>query len=80
VHVLKIKKDCIKLHQIHGRNDFAEGSKILLDLDLKIILLDHQNSLVGILKIMNNAAKSFDILATNLSAFNYFDNSTKLLF
>jgi len=26
----------------HGKNDFAERSKILLDTDLKIILLDHQ--------------------------------------
>jgi len=26
---------------VHGKNDFAEGSKILLDIDLKIILLDH---------------------------------------
>jgi len=29
---------------------------------------------------MNNAAESFDILATNLSIFNYFDNSTKNYF
>jgi len=35
-----------------GKNDFAERSKILLSIDLKIILL----------KIMNNAAKNFDIL------------------
>jgi len=39
-----------------GKNDFAEGSKILLDTDLKIILSDHQYNLVGILKIMSNAA------------------------
>jgi len=26
---------------------FAKGSKILLDTDLKIILLDHQNNFVG---------------------------------
>jgi len=39
-------------------------SKILLDTDLKIILLDHRNNFIGTLKIMNNAAKSFDILAT----------------
>jgi len=42
------------------KNDFAKGSKILLDTDLKIILLDHQNNFVGILKyddIMNNVAK-----------------------
>jgi len=59
----------------------VEGSKILLDIDLKIILLDHQNNFVRILKIMNNIAKSFDILAISLSVLhNYFDNSTKLLF
>jgi len=65
----------------HGKNDFAEGSKVLLDTDLKIILLDHQNNFVEILKIMSNAAKNFDILATSLSVLhNYFTNSTKLLF
>jgi len=49
----------------HGRNDFAERSKILLSIDLKIILL----------KIMNNVAKNFDILATSLSNIlhNYFE-------
>jgi len=60
-------------------NNFAEGSKILLYTDLKIILLGHQINFVGTLKIMSNAA--FDILATNLSVLcNYFDTSTKLLF
>jgi len=50
---------------------------ILLDTDLEIILLGHQNNFVGILKIMSNAAKDFDILATNLSILhNYFDSST----
>jgi len=44
------------------KNDFAERSKILLDTDLKIILSDYQNNFVGILKIMSNAAKSFNIL------------------
>jgi len=38
--------------------------KIWLDRDLKIILLAHQNNFVGILKIMSNAPKNFDILAT----------------
>jgi len=53
--------------------------KILLD--LKIILLDHQNNFVGTLKIMIIAVKNFYILATSLSVLhNYFDNSTKLLF
>jgi len=39
----------------------------MLDTDLKIILLDHQNNFVGILKIMSNAAKNFNILAISLS-------------
>jgi len=65
----------------HGKNDFAEGSKILLDTDLKIILLSHQNNFVGILKIMSNATKNVDILAAGLSVLhNYFDKLTKLLF
>jgi len=39
--------------------------------------LDHQNNFVGILKIMSNTAKNFDILAINLSVLhNYFDSST----
>jgi len=42
------------------RNDFAEGSKILLE-ELKIILLDHPNNFVGILKIMCDTAKNFVI-------------------
>jgi len=63
----------------HGKNDFAERSKILLDIDLKIIL-HHQNNF-GTLKIMSVAAKNFDILATNINVLhNYFDSSTKLLF
>jgi len=72
--VCKAESDS-KLHT----NDFAEGSKILLDADQKIILLVYQNNFVEILKIMSNAAKNFDILATSLSVLrNYFDNSTKL--
>jgi len=45
----------IKLYYMvtnHRKNDFAEGSKILLDTDLKIILSD-QNNFVGILKIIS---------------------------
>jgi len=46
-----------------------------------MILLDHQNNFVEILKIMNDTAKNFDILTTSLSVLhNYFDSSTKLLF
>jgi len=57
-----------------------DRSKILLDMDLKIILLNHQN-FVGILKVMSNAAKKFDFPATSLSVLqNYFDGSTKLFF
>jgi len=52
----------------------------LLDTDLKIISLDHQNNFVETLKIMGNAAKNFDILAASLSVHDYFDRSTKLLF
>jgi len=65
---------------IHGENDFAEGSKILLDTDLKIILLNHQNNFIRILKVISNAAKNFDILASLSILHNYFDSSTKLLF
>jgi len=68
------------LHQmvhVHGKNDFAEGSKILLNTDLKIILLDHYWNL----KINEQCYQNFDILAISLSVLhNYFDNSTKLLF
>jgi len=65
---------------MHGKNDFTKEFKILLNIDLKIILLDNQNNL-GTLKIMSNVANNFDILATNLSVLhNYFDSSTKLLF
>jgi len=69
-----------------GKNKFAEGSKILLD--LKTILLNHQNNFVRTLNIMNNAAKNFDILATSLSVLiilivqqNYFSDlyPTKIL-
>jgi len=46
-----------------------------------MILLDYQNNFVRILKIISNAAKKFDILATSLSVLhNCFDSSTKLLF
>jgi len=70
-----------QFHTQKRKNDFAEQFKILLDTDMKIILLDHQNTFVGTLKITSNAAKNFDILATGLSVLhNYFDSSTKLLF
>jgi len=38
------------------------------------MLLDHQNNFDEILKIMSDAPKNFDILATGLSVLhNYFD-------
>jgi len=43
---------------VYGKNDFAEGSKILLNTDLKIILLDHRNKFVGTLKTVSNAKNS----------------------
>jgi len=47
----------MRIVHLHGKNDFAEEFKILLDTDLKIILSDHQNNFVGILKITSNAKK-----------------------
>jgi len=65
---------------LHGKNDFAEKSKIFLNIDLMKIM-DYQNNFVGTLKIISNAAKNFDILATNSRVLhNYFDSSTKLFF
>jgi len=52
-----ISAGCTSNLRTIGKNDFAEGFKILLDTDLKIILLGHQNNFVRILKIMNNAAR-----------------------
>jgi len=62
----------------HEKIDFVlKYIKILLNIDLKIILLDCQN--VRCLDIMSNAAKNFDILATSLNVLhNYFDSPTKL--
>jgi len=69
-----------RLTIINRKNNFVEGSKLLLDTELKTILLEHQNNF-GILKIISNAAKNFDILATDLSVLcNYIDSSIKLLF
>jgi len=57
------------MKQLHGKNIFAEGSKIWLDTDLKIILLDHQNNFVRKINSLknNNAAKNFDILVISLN-------------
>jgi len=44
------------------KNDYKVSKN--LDTDLQIILLDYQTYYVERSSIMNNAAKSFDILAT----------------
>jgi len=41
---------------VSEKNDFVERSKILLDIDLEIIFLDHQNDFETV-KIMSNIAK-----------------------
>jgi len=77
---LRIQFESALHRKTHRKNNFAEEFKILLNTDLKIILLDHQNNFVGTLK-MSNAAKNVYILATGLSVLHYyFDSSTKLLF
>jgi len=41
--------------------------------------LDYQNNYIGRLKIINNVAENFDILATSLNVLhNYFDSLIKL--
>jgi len=45
---------------LHGKNAFADRSEILLNTNLKIILLDHRNNFIRTLKIMSNAAKNSD--------------------
>jgi len=46
----------------------------------KLILLDHQNNFVETLKIMSNAAKNFDILATGLSVLHNYFQFNKITF
>jgi len=77
LHVFTYRK--VNKRFIHRKNNFEEY-KILLDTDLKIILLDQQNNF-GTLKIMRNAAKNLDIPATTLNVLhNYFNSSTTLIF
>jgi len=71
VNKVKCDESLSGLFSLHRKNDFDERSKILLDTDLKIILLDHQNNFVGTLKIMSNAAKNFDFT-------NWFEHFTQL--
>jgi len=59
---------------IHKKNDFTDGFKSLTGYRSK-------NNFVRTLKIMNNNAKSFNILAISLNVqHNYFNTSTKLFF
>jgi len=50
---------CMYIIFIHGKNDFAERSKILLDIDLKIILLSQQNNFTGTLKNNEQCCEKF---------------------
>jgi len=55
--------------------------KTYLDTHLKIILLNHQNNYVERLSVDDDAAKSFNILATSLSVVhNYFDGPNNIIF
>jgi len=42
--------------------------------------LEHQNNFVEVLKIMNDAAKNFDILATSLSFLRNYFEFNKIIF
>jgi len=55
------KNGFAEILHLHKKNDFAEGSKIFPDTNLKIILLNDQNNFVETLKIMSNAAKNVNI-------------------
>jgi len=55
----KIPKERERLKDYTERMIFSEGSKILLDTDLKIILLDQQNNFVETLKINEQYCKKF---------------------
>jgi len=62
-----IRRNEIFNYRITERTILLRDLKILLNTDLKIILLDYQNNFVGTLKIMSNAAKNFDIMATDFT-------------
>jgi len=62
INILAINLNVLN-NYFDGSNEiiFCAERTILLDTDLKIISLDHQNNF-EILKTMSNAAKNFDIL------------------
>jgi len=64
---------------VYGKIDFTEGSKILLDTDLKIIFLDRQNNFVETLKIISMLQKIWSYSSNWFERSNYFDSSTKVL-
>jgi len=47
IYIKSVHNCVIIVATLHGKNDFAEESKILLDTNLKIILLEHQNNFVN---------------------------------
>jgi len=64
------------------KNDFTKVSKNLVGyIDLKIILLNHQNNDVERLNIFDDVTKCFNILATSLNVlYNHFDGPNKIIF
>jgi len=59
-------------HFTNKKNDFAEVSENLVRYKSENnFLLDFQNNYVRCSSIIGHAAKSFDILATDLSVHNY---------
>jgi len=50
---------------IYGKNDFVKISENLTRYTNLKIILDHQNNYEGNLRMINNTAKHFDVLATS---------------
>jgi len=57
--------------KLHGKDDFAERSEILLDTDLKIILLNYQNNYVE----HSNWLIEYKILLQRCSLFSRFQQN-----
>jgi len=72
---IRYDKRVIHMCDIHTEKMVAKVSKILLDTDLKIILLDHQNNYVHRLNLV---LKHFAALPNLSDVHNYFDGPTKL--
>jgi len=67
----------VSLSIIHGKINFAKGSKNLAIYRSKnIFVIDHQNNYVN-----DDAAKSFNIMTSSLNVLhNYFDGPNKIIF